>query len=912
MYRAVVSRVVGRRVELAAVRAAVGRLASGHGGVLTIEGAAGSGKTTLLDELVAIGGAHDVRTVSAGITLAEQPIAWAGLATVLDGLLGGAEPGSTVIAAPALRRAVGREAGPVVATEVAFALSGLIEQVCTSAPIALVVDDVHWLDAATAGALAMVIRKAPRLPLLVVLARRSDEPIAAGVDVARLVPGAAHEHIALGGISRGETATLVRAASGRVLDRATLVRIFAETGGNPLHVLEVSRRLAGGTPPEEAVSTRGLSASLAERIAATSEECAAVLLTAALAATPTLHLLARAHPDLDVESAVGEAERRQIATVADGEHRVLRFNHPLLPAAAAAVAGPVERARRHRLLAGLVEGPQERALHLAAGTLRPDEQAAAELTALGDELLVRAAPAEAAAAFRRAAELTPAADARDRRALQAGSALVRAGDYVGAVGVLTPLAAGSTDQVVRATASVEVVLPTAHAGSLADAADAAERALELMPDPATRGQLLRWLVRLQQLVDGPVALTTAARALDEARQSGNATLLHAAVGVFQNAKAFAGEPIDLAAATAAARSWVDRIAADSPPAMLAELMQWCDLPDAAKWLQQYMGATAGSAGERRNVDGLMSSYLLRAGRWDEAETMLRRIADDDALSATANLPFQLADLMWLGAQRGHDVGDLRAVLSSMVDMLPPLASVQVLSRLGGVALAAGDVTGAAADLSAARTRAVRMSLHSVRVLPFRLELVEALLAAGDVAAATAEADALGRDADRSAIPSAHAEAAAAAAMVAASGRRATGAADRFDQALTLYGALDLPFDEARVRLAAGVAARRQGKRTRAIAHLDAAAEAFRLLGAAPWAARASAERDRVGDRAVPKGALTPSEQRIAELVAAGQTNAEVAAALFVSLRTVESNLTRVYRKFGVRSRVQLAARLRDG
>jgi DNA-binding CsgD family transcriptional regulator len=654
-----------------------------------------------------------------------------------------------------------------------------------------------------------------------------------------------------------------------------------------------------------------LSASLAERIAATSPQCAAVLLTAALAATPTLQLLAAAHPDLDLEGAVAEADHLQIATVTDATHAVLRFSHPLLPVAAAELAGPVARATRHRLLAAVVDDPQQRALHLAAGTLRPDERIAAELATLGEELLVRAAPAEAAAAFRRAADLTPAADARDRRSLQAGSALVRAGDNVGAMAVLAPLAANSADPVVRATASVEVVLPTAHAGSIPDAARAADRALDIIPDPALRGQLLRWTVRLHQLVDGPAALTTAARAVEEARDAGDANLVHAAVGVLQNARAFAGEEVDLAAATAAADGWTDRFAADSPPAMLAELMQWCDLPAAAEWLQRYTAATTGSIGERRNVDGLMSSYLLRAGRWDEAEAMLRRIADDDALSATANLPFQLADLMWLGAQRGHVVDDLRAALLSMVGVLPPLASVQVRSRLGGAALAAGDVAAAAADLRVARALAAGMSLHSVRVLPFRLELVEALLAAGDVARATAEAEALGRDAERAALPSARAEAAAASGMVAATEHRATGALVHFDAALALYGALDLPFDEARVRLAAGVAARRQGKRTIAIAHLDAAVDSFRRLGAAPWAARALTERDRVGDRAVAKGALTPTEQRIAMLVAAGQTNAEVAAALFVSLRTVESNLTRVYRKLGVRSRVQLASKLHN-
>lgn len=903
-----VVRVVGRRRELAAVGAAVERTLEGRGSVLTVEGDPGAGKTALLDELVGAARGRGLRAVRAGVTLAEQPIAWAGLAVLLDGLLADVAPGVGAGASLPLRRATGRAPGAVTPGEVAFALAALVEELCAAAPIALVVDDVHWLDTATAGALALAIRTAPRQPLLVALGRRTGEAVA--VDAARLVPAAAHERLVLDGLTRGETATLVQTMSGRMLERASLLEISAVTRGNPLHVLEVARRLAAGATPDDALHAHGaeLAGSLAARVTGASPACREVLLTVALAAQADLTLLARAHPDLDVEAAVAEAEQRQLA-VLTGSGSVVRFTHPLLRAAVLDRVGAIERARRHRTLAALTDDAQQQAMHLGAAALRPDEAAAARLAAVGDALLERAAPAEAATALRRAAALSPDPSTRDQRALRAGSALVRAGDYVGAVAVLAPLAAGSVDSEVRATASVEVVLPTAHAAGIADAASAAERALALVPDAARRGQLLRWMVRLQQLADARAGIETARRAVAEAGAVADPVLVAAAAGVLENANAFAGEAADVDTAVAAAQSWTGWISADSPPAMLAELAQWCDLPGADSWLGAYAEASAGSAGERRNVDGLISSHLLRVGRWDEAETALRRIADDDALASTANAPFQLSDLMWLRAQRGVDVGDACAALGAMLDILPPLPAAQVLARRGGAALAAGDVAAAVADLRAARALAVGMSMHSVRVLPFRLELVEALLAAGHTDDAADEAAALERDAVRSRLASAAAEAAAAVAMVAAATRRARGSGARFDDALGKYAALTLPFDEARVRLAAGIAARREGKRSASIAHFDAAADAFARLGALPWAARARAERERAGDRPAAEGELTPTERRIAELVAAGRSNAEVAAALFVSLRTVESNLTRIYRKLGVRSRVQLATRL---
>jgi DNA-binding CsgD family transcriptional regulator len=142
--------------------------------------------------------------------------------------------------------------------------------------------------------------------------------------------------------------------------------------------------------------------------------------------------------------------------------------------------------------------------------------------------------------------------------------------------------------------------------------------------------------------------------------------------------------------------------------------------------------------------------------------------------------------------------------------------------------------------------------------------------------------------------------------------RAEGALRTFVAALEQHGRVPLPIDRARTLLAQGATLRRAKQKTAARASLDEALEVFATAGAKLFAAATSRELARVGGRAAAGGGLTPSERRVAELVAAGQTNREVAAALFIAERTVEGHLSRVYAKLGVRSRSQLARRLPTG
>lgn len=237
--------------------------------------------------------------------------------------------------------------------------------------------------------------------------------------------------------------------------------------------------------------------------------------------------------------------------------------------------------------------------------------------------------------------------------------------------------------------------------------------------------------------------------------------------------------------------------------------------------------------------------------------------------------------------------------------------MQVAARAGFVALVRGDADQAVTLLLEARLVADELGFEDLGALPFRADLVEALLVTGRSGEAVQIAEEAAVLAARSGRPRGRAEAGRALALAAAAAGELAAAEEGVRQALDAFSEITVPFDHARLLLTAGVISRRAGRRTEARARLDEARALFVGLLAAPFVVRADAELARLGTRAADASGLTPTERQVAELVAVGRTNAEVAAELFVSLRTVESNLTRVYRKLGVRSRTELATRLRS-
>jgi DNA-binding CsgD family transcriptional regulator len=299
---------------------------------------------------------------------------------------------------------------------------------------------------------------------------------------------------------------------------------------------------------------------------------------------------------------------------------------------------------------------------------------------------------------------------------------------------------------------------------------------------------------------------------------------------------------------------------------------------------------------------------LRCGRWDEALAELDEAADISALMGDAG--GGRSDLAWLQAVRG-DVASARAQIALEAPLVPEdahLWRIQHLARAGLVEICAGRWADATHLLEEARSIADVVGLFEAAPIPFGQDLVEALLKVGRVDAADVEAQHLVTAARQAGLPLPLALASRSIALVhSARSEHAAGIASVM-AAIDIHADVDDPFHWARTELAAGDVLRRGGRRADARRHFDLALQMFEELGATSFSRAARAGLDRVATRTTVQE-LTETERRVAELAAAGRSNTEISGEMFIAVRTVESNLTRVYRKLGVRSRSQLAGAL---
>jgi DNA-binding CsgD family transcriptional regulator len=240
--------------------------------------------------------------------------------------------------------------------------------------------------------------------------------------------------------------------------------------------------------------------------------------------------------------------------------------------------------------------------------------------------------------------------------------------------------------------------------------------------------------------------------------------------------------------------------------------------------------------------------------------------------------------------------------------LTPADQIAVLSSTGIAALLLGDATAAVEQFRVARAATLDLRLHDCNALPFRAQMVEALLVVGAADEARSVADELMRFAARAGRTRGIGDAHRAAALLAAADGDLDTARSSIHAAITEHDRLPGPIESAWSHLVAGVVERRSRRRAVARGHFEQARETFRSVGADVLAERADLELARTGAPVARLGELTPSETQVAQLVALGYTNAEVSAQLHMSTKTVEANLTRIYRKMGVRSRTELAAR----
>jgi DNA-binding CsgD family transcriptional regulator len=904
------SALLGRDTELATVSAFVDSVPGGSAGLVSVRGEAGIGKSSLVSTVTGRLADSGFTVMQASLSEVESTLGWAGLRllcrSVGDAELDALPPGER----DAIQAVTGRSGGADVdPTLVAFALADVLERRLELGPVAIVVDDLHWLDAPTASSLAFAIRSNADRPLLTVIAHR---PVDLPIEPGRLLDDDRHLTVELAGISVAGVNRLLRERLDVALDRSDVLRVHATTGGSPLHVLEIGRLLRRGVGVDDALVHPSAYDLILARVETLPLSTRAALLAAALAARPTLARLASALPDTDVESELEAAVKQQLIEIRGG---AIVFTHPLARSATAAEAGATARRSMQRLLAATTEDDDERIDLLVSATERPDSALAAEIDAATERAAGRGDIPVALRLARRAAELTPPDLPGDKaeRLLVAADLAASGGDGITPV----ELAAGA----VELDPDIEVVFRAGVITALALGNRGDEMAGiavldELLPrfdgHPAKRARLHDIQAQSHLRRDVPAALASARAALHEAVAGGDPEQIDREGALVGMVSVLAGEPVDLDAIEATAARLPDTSVAKD---WCADALSFCDRSRVALAISesqlgkyQQLGLVHFEAPVRSRMVG----DLIGLGRYADAIRHANDWIDLQSLVGGVPATSIRADVAFARVMLGDTERGLAEYAAAEQESTVPIDIVAVTSRGGQIGSALGDWSAVVARVERARAAATAICYGGIGCAPFRVEGVEALVQLGHAAAAAelgAEHAALAR---RSGEPRGAADIARIDAALAAAAGDTALAADRWLIAIDGYERIELPYDHGVSLLGLGSVLRRAGKRAEAKRWLDAADAVFAELGAVPYRARVAAEFDRMGSkRGAAANELTPTERQVADLVAAGLSNAEIASTMMVSVRTVESNLTRAYRKLGVRRRTELAAVLRS-
>jgi DNA-binding CsgD family transcriptional regulator len=915
-----VAKVVGRERELSLAEKFLDS-AGGHFAVLVLEGEPGIGKTTVWREVIQRAQERSFLVLTCRPAATETKLSLSAVADLLepvpelafDTLL---EPQRRALEVALLRA----DPGNTVADRrtVATAVRSLLSELASEAPILVAVDDVQWLDSASAATLEFVLRRLRGERIGFLATRRLSDQAQLRVD--ELVAPEAAARLTIGPLSLAALHHLLKERLASPPARSVLVRIDKASGGNPLFALEIGRLLdelgvpAAGEPlpvPSEA------QALVKRRIRALAPPTREVLLAAAALDNPREETLRRAL-GRPISRDLEPAEREQIAQC---EHGVITFAHPLFAAAIIASATAAERRRTHRRLANAVEGSEQRARHLALSVEGRDEPTAKAVHAAARDALLRGAPAAAAELVEVAIGLGEAnSEAQPRRTVDLADYLLTAGERVRAREVLQGIdswTGWSPRLQARAVARLcQLVCDTEHPAS---AIAFLEQRLREPFGVEARAAIYASLSYSISEVDAARAATHAdtALALLEPLGEDSEPWVHAtALYMRLRARVLLGQGLD--------RDAIDRIRgieARLPPERrpfdraspsIAYWFKHVDDLDASRtWLERNLREAAESGYESAELHALMHLSITEcwAGNFELAghrALAAARLAEE----LKAGFAALLADeaLALVQAHLGN-VGDVRAI----VERHPPSSSstrhgtLLFRAALGLIELSLGDNHAADVHLRAGLHAAEQVGCREPGISRIHANAAEAAVALGDLDRAEQIGNFLEDHGKRTSHRWSLATGARVRALLAAARADLEGALAAAEQALERHENLPMPFELARTLLVKGRIERRARRRGRAKESLDQALEIFGHLGARLWAERARAEVDRIGLRRTAGHRLTEGERRVAELAAQGLTNREVAATLFMSPKTVEANLSRAYRKLGISSRAELGA-----
>ncbi len=903
---------LGRRRERAVLDRLLDTARDGHGAVLVVHGDPGVGKTALLEYAVEAG--QDCRVVRTAGVEGEIELDYAALQQLCSPILEFVErlpdPQRDALGV-AFGLSAGQAPSPFL---VGLAVLGLLSEAAERQPLLCVVDDAQWLDGGSARALAFVARRLLAERIALAFATRVVGSGLARFPELRVEP-----------LGRRDARALLESVLPARLDESVLERIVAETGGNPLALLELPRgltpaQLAGGfgLPAALPLST-GIEKSFARRLARLPRDARRLLLLAAAEPVGDPALVWRAAKQLGIPESAARAIESEGLLVLDG---AVVFRHPLVRSAVYGAAEPNQRREVHRALADATDpqiDPDRRAWHRAQAASAPDEEVATELERSAARAQARGGFAAAAAFLERAATLTPVAARRAQRTLTAAQTKFRAGALDDALGLLSSTEAGALDELERARVELlraQIAFVSTHGSDAPKMLlEAARRLTPLSPTLAYETYLealsaAMFAGRLAAPGASSLDVAQAAKAASrppvlrgpELLLDGLATLFsesyEAAVPILhraQNAFDFSGLPV-------------------------SEQLRW-------KWL-----ATVSSV------------HLWDDERWEAISERHVQIARETG--ALGDLPLALSQRVYAHLFAGELttaaslVDEIRAAIEATGSSLAPYGAVGLAAFRGREAAAAslidesrGDVTRrgegvglsvldwaqavlynglARYDEACGAARRVAESPHDLSTSNWAMvELIEAAVRAGTPELAAGARSRLAEMARVSGTDWALGIAARSEALLVEDQQ----AEELYVEAVDRLGRSRMAVDLARAHLLFGEWLRRQRRRLDARTQLRTAHDLFSDFGMEAFAERARVELEATGERARRRtvdtlAQLTPQEAQISRLVAHGHTNREIAAQLFISPSTVEYHLRKVFRKLNVKSRTQLANLLR--
>jgi len=894
--------IVGRDVEAGQV---AWFLDSGTG-ELVLEGEAGIGKTSVWLAGLALAGERGLRALVARPSEVETRLPYATLSDLLEPVADDALRSMPPPQARALEIALLRRE-PQQAWDsraVSAATLTALRVLSAETPTLLAVDDTQWVDPASADALGFAVRRLRGGPFCVLATER------VGVGGGLVLPDATRVPVLP--LGADALCDIVRLKLGLELRRPAVLRLATCSGGNPFFALELARdgRLLAS---DDAPLPPSLDDVLRVRLARAPRDVRDALLVAAAHRAPTAKLL-------EAAGVTGDSMQRGVdldllVPINDG----FRLAHPLIGSSVYSRTTPVRRRDVHGRLAAALDNPDERAPHLALATIAPNETVAKQLELASDRAARRGARQAAADLAAHAVRLSSS------RTPEAWRRMVVLADLVGVAGnaeearrlfqhVIQEMPAGPD----RAAALVRLA-----AWSWTDM-DVAARSLERALAETDGAGRARALLRLSEVRHARGEIDESARLLDEAvplaEHENDARTLELSLVRLAVLRFSRGDGVD---EEGLRRAQQLHVLDKGPPSLgvhpelaLAECLMLVGELDRASQIYEHYRSLATEFGDEvalAEVLAVLSNIACHAGNPESAEAfatqsvgLARQLGEPAQLGYALCFAGRVRARLGLVEQASDDAHEASAQSERAGHELFRLVAIDVL---GYLALSLGVVDRA--------VECLERVLERMRTLPWREpapveahhNLAEAYVRRGELDKAEIVLD----DLEAVARPTGRVRSLAGAArvrgMIAAARGDVETAVSRFEESLAIQARLPEPHETGRTELALGSVLRRANRKRAARAVLDEAVRTLDACGARLWANQARGELARISGRPIRAGALTPTEEQIADLVAAGRSNDEVARSVSLSPKTVEWNLSKIYRKLDVRSRGELAAKL---